>query len=158
MQKPLGLLSLLDEESTFPNATDLTFANKLKQHLNTNSCFRGERGKAFAVRHYAGEVRSCYMFFVPTSLFYHMPTLNLILHGQVAYDTSGFLEKNRDLLHMDSIQLLAKCKSSLPQMFASKMLAQSDSSISVPYRSSAADSQKLSVAMKFKVQLSMLPA
>ncbi|GJM84880.1 hypothetical protein PR202_ga00592 [Eleusine coracana subsp. coracana] len=128
-KKPLGLLSLLDEESTFPNATDLTFANKLKQHLNTNSCFRGERGKAFAVRHYAGEV---------------------------AYDTSGFLEKNRDLLHMDSIQLLAKCKSSLPQMFASKMLAQSDNSISVPYRSSAADSQKLSVAMKFKGQLFQL--
>ncbi|KAG2537345.1 hypothetical protein PVAP13_9NG117300 [Panicum virgatum] len=128
-KKPLGLLSLLDEESTFPNATDLTFANKLKQHLNSNSCFRGERGKAFAVRHYAGEV---------------------------VYDSSGFLEKNRDLLHMDSIQLLAKCKSSLPQTFASKMLAQSDNSISVPYRSSAADSQKLSVAMKFKGQLFQL--
>jgi myosin-5 len=128
-KKPLGLLSLLDEESTFPNATDLTFANKLKQHLDSNSCFRGERGKAFAVRHYAGEV---------------------------AYDTSGFLEKNRDLLHMDSIQLLAKCKSSLPQMFASKMLAQSDNSISVPHRSTAADSQKLSVAMKFKGQLFQL--
>lgn len=56
MQKPLGLLSLLDEESTFPNGTDLTFANKLKQHLNSNSCFRGERGKAFSVCHYAGEV------------------------------------------------------------------------------------------------------
>lgn len=56
LQKPLGLLSLLDEESTFPNGTDMTFANKLKQHLNTNSYFRGERGKAFAVSHYAGEV------------------------------------------------------------------------------------------------------
>ena len=85
-----------------------------------------------------------------------MSTLVLILDNQVAYDSSGFLEKNRDLLHMDSIQLLAKCKSSLPQTFASKMLAQSDNSISVPYRSSAADSQKLSVAMKFKVQLFVL--
>lgn len=56
LQKPLGLLSLLDEESTFPNGTDLTFANKLKQHLNSNSCFRGEREKAFTVSHYAGEV------------------------------------------------------------------------------------------------------
>ncbi|KAM3402337.1 hypothetical protein ACQJBY_006317 [Aegilops geniculata] len=128
-KKPLGLLSLLDEESTFPNATDLTFANKLKQHLNTNSCFRGERGKAFTVRHYAGEV---------------------------AYDTSGFLEKNRDLLHMDSIQFLAKCKLSIPQTFASKMLAQSDNLESVPYRPSVADSQKLSVAMKFKGQLFQL--
>ncbi|KAF6994689.1 hypothetical protein CFC21_011328 [Triticum aestivum] len=128
-KKPLGLLSLLDEESTFPNATDLTFANKLKQHLDTNSCFRGERGKAFTVRHYAGEV---------------------------AYDTSGFLEKNRDLLHMDSIQFLAKCKLSIPQTFASKMLAQSDNLESVPYRPSVADSQKLSVAMKFKGQLFQL--
>jgi myosin heavy subunit len=70
----------------------------------------------------------------------------------VAYDTSGFLEKNRDLLHMDSIQFLAKCKLSIPQMFASKMLAQSDNLESVPYRPSVADSQKLSVAMKFKVK------
>lgn len=56
MQRPLGLLSLLDEESTFPNGSDLTFANKLKQHLSSNSCFRGERDKAFTVSHYAGEV------------------------------------------------------------------------------------------------------
>ena len=56
MQKPLGILSLLDEESNFPKASDLTFANKLKQHLNANSCFKGERGRAFSVRHYAGEV------------------------------------------------------------------------------------------------------
>jgi len=67
VQKPLGLLSLLDEESTFPNGTDLTFANKLKQHLNSNSCFKGEREKAFTVRHYAGEVLiwslSCYILF-----------------------------------------------------------------------------------------------
>ncbi|ONM05618.1 myosin1 [Zea mays] len=83
-------------------------------------------------------------------------SLVLILDNQVAYDTSGFLEKNRDLLHMDSIQLLAKCKTSLPKMFASKMLVQSDNSMSVPYRSSAADSQKLSVAMKFKGQLFQL--
>ena len=56
VQKPLGLLSLLDEESTFPNGTDLTLANKLKQHLLSNSCFRGAREKLFTVVHYAGEV------------------------------------------------------------------------------------------------------
>ncbi|XP_073112691.1 myosin-1 isoform X1 [Elaeis guineensis] len=128
-KKPLGLLTLLDEESTFPNGTDLTFANKLKQHLNSNPCFRGERGKAFTVHHYAGEV---------------------------VYDTLGFLEKNRDLLHMDSIQLLASCKSCLPPTFASKMLSQSDNVACNPYRSSAGDSQKLSVATKFKGQLFQL--
>lgn len=56
MQRPLGLLSLLDEESTFPNGSDLTFAHKLKQHLSSNSSFRGGRDKAFTVSHYAGEV------------------------------------------------------------------------------------------------------
>ncbi|KAL3651205.1 hypothetical protein CASFOL_004207 [Castilleja foliolosa] len=54
-KKPLGLQSLLDEESTFPNGTDLSFANKLKHHLKSKPCFRGERGKAFTVRHYAGD-------------------------------------------------------------------------------------------------------
>ncbi|XP_059445474.1 myosin-1 isoform X2 [Corylus avellana] len=129
-KKPLGLLSLLDEESTFPNGTDLTFANKLKQHLNSNSCFRGERGKAFSVCHYAGEV---------------------------TYDTTGFLEKNRDLLHLDSIQLLSSCSCRLPQIFASSMLAQSEKPVAGPlYKAGGADSQKLSVATKFKGQLFLL--
>ncbi|XP_031741489.1 myosin-1 isoform X2 [Cucumis sativus] len=129
-KKPLGLLSLLDEESTFPNGTDLTFANKLKQHLGPNSSFRGERGKAFTVCHYAGEV---------------------------TYDTTGFLEKNRDLLHLDSIQLLSSCSCHLPQIFASNMLTQSEKSIGgTLHKSGGAESQKLSVARKFKGQLFQL--
>ncbi|XP_015577619.1 myosin-1 [Ricinus communis] len=129
-KKPLGLLSLLDEESTFPNGTDLTFANKLKQHVHSNSCFRGERGKAFTVCHYAGEV---------------------------TYDTTGFLEKNRDLLHLDSIQLLSSCSCHLPQIFASSMLTQSQKPVVGPlYKAGGADSQKLSVATKFKSQLFQL--
>ncbi|XP_022890828.1 myosin-1-like isoform X2 [Olea europaea var. sylvestris] len=129
-KKPLGLLSLLDEESTFPNGTDLTFANKLKQHLNSNTFFRGERGKAFMVSHYA---------------------------GQVVYDTTGFLEKNRDLLHLDSIQLLSSCTCHLPKAFASSLLTQSEKPvIGALYKSGGADSQKLSVATKFKGQLFQL--
>ena len=62
VQKPLGLISLLDEESNFPKATDLTFANKVRQHLSANPCFKGERGRAFCVRHYAGEVSHCSIF------------------------------------------------------------------------------------------------
>ncbi|XWS09926.1 hypothetical protein CRYUN_Cryun39dG0031900 [Craigia yunnanensis] len=97
-KKPLGLLSLLDEESNFPNATDLTLANKLKQHLSANSCFKGDRGRAFGVRHFAGEV---------------------------LYDTNGFLEKNRDPLSSKLVQLLSSCNGQLLQSFASKMLNQS---------------------------------
>ncbi|KAK4423286.1 Myosin-1 [Sesamum alatum] len=129
-KKPLGLQSLLDEESMFPNGTDLSFANKLKQHLKSNPCFRGERGKAFSVRHYAGEV---------------------------TYDTTGFLEKNRDLLHLDSIHLLSSCTCQLPQAFASSMLTQSEKPVvGALYKSGGADSQKLSVTTKFKGQLFQL--
>ncbi|GKV11613.1 hypothetical protein SLEP1_g22855 [Rubroshorea leprosula] len=129
-KKPLGLLSLLDEESTFPNGTDLTFANKLKQHLNSKPCFKGDRGKAFSVSHFAGEV---------------------------TYDTTGFLEKNRDLLHLDSIQLLSSCLCHLPQIFAANMLVQSEKPVVGPlHKAGGADSQKLSVATKFKSQLFQL--
>ncbi|KAJ8618074.1 hypothetical protein MRB53_014260 [Persea americana] len=125
-KKPLGLFSLLDEESTFPKGTDLTFAHKLNQHLNANPRFKGKRGGAFSVHHYAGEV---------------------------LYDTSGFLEKNRDLLHSDSVQLLSSCSCQLPQLFASNMLNQSQKPGSPLWRLGGADSQKQSVGMKFKGQL-----
>ncbi len=56
LQRPLGLISLLDEECMFPRATDLTLANKLKDHLRRNDFFRSDRDKKFRICHYAGEV------------------------------------------------------------------------------------------------------
>lgn len=70
---------------------------------------------------------------------------------QVLYDTSGFLEKNRDLLHSDSVQLLSSCSCQLPQLFASNMLNQSQKPGSPLWHLGGADSQKQSVGMKFKV-------
>lgn len=52
------MISLLDEECTFPRASDITLANKLKEHLKGNLCFRGERERTFRICHYAGEVCS----------------------------------------------------------------------------------------------------
>ena len=53
---------------------------------------------------------------------------------------------------MDSIQLMSSCSCHLPQIFASNMLAQSEKPVVGPlYKSGGADSQKLSVATKFKV-------
>ncbi|KAM7484851.1 hypothetical protein LguiA_000860 [Lonicera macranthoides] len=126
-QDCLNLFEKAYEESTFPNGTDLTFANKLKQHLNHNSSFKGERGEAFTVCHYA---------------------------GNVMYETTGFLEKNRDLLHLNTIQLLASCTCRLPQTFASTMLSQTEKPVvGSLYKSGGADSQRLSVVLKFKGQL-----
>ncbi|XP_009589781.1 myosin-2-like isoform X2 [Nicotiana tomentosiformis] len=109
-KKSIGLISLLDEESNFHKATDLTFANKLKQHLKANPCYIGDR-EEFGIHHYAGEV---------------------------IYDTSGFLEKNRDTVHSDIIQLLSSSSEHLPKSFASSFANQS------------ADFQKQTVATKFK--------
>lgn len=127
-KRPLGLISLLDEECTFPKGTDYTLANKLKQHLALNICFKGERSRGFRVRHYAGEV---------------------------TYDTLGFLEKNRDLLHSDLLQLLSSCEAYLPQLFAAN-IEQGLQKLISPLRRSGAESQKQSVATKFKGQLSRL--
>ncbi|XP_010536994.1 PREDICTED: myosin-2-like isoform X2 [Tarenaya hassleriana] len=121
-KKPVGLLSLLDEESKFPKATDLTFANKLKQHLKANRCFKGERGRAFRVNHYAGEV---------------------------LYDTNGFLEKNRDPLHADLIQLLSSCACHC-QLVKSLVMKNSNKS---QKPSMLSDSTNQSVGTKFKGQL-----
>ncbi|XP_074370056.1 myosin-2-like [Apium graveolens] len=123
-KKPIGLISLLDEESNFPKGSDLTFANKLKQHLSDNPCFKEERGGAFSIRHYAGEV---------------------------LYNTAGFLEKNRDPLHPDTIQLLSSCSSQLPQIFASSMQNQARKPFS--HGLGASEFHKRSVGTKFKGQL-----
>ncbi|KAJ0974888.1 hypothetical protein J5N97_016853 [Dioscorea zingiberensis] len=125
-KKPLGLLPLLDEESKFPTATDLTLADKLKQHLNTNPCFKGEMEGTFTICHYA---------------------------EQVSYDTTGFLEKNRDPLHLDSIQLLLPCSCQLSKLFASHILKKSQNPMGNLLQVKDFDQQNQSVGTKFKVQL-----
>ncbi|KAK6132636.1 hypothetical protein DH2020_033625 [Rehmannia glutinosa] len=125
-KKPDGLISLLDEVSNFPKATGLTFTTKLKQHLNANRCFKEERCGTFSIRHCAGEV---------------------------IYDTGEFLEKNRDLLPSDTIQLLLSCTCQLPQYFASTLLKQSQNPESKLMQSGMLACQKQTVAKKFKGQL-----
>uniref|UniRef100_A0A4W3IC10 Myosin-IIIb-like n=1 Tax=Callorhinchus milii TaxID=7868 RepID=A0A4W3IC10_CALMI len=73
LAKPLGIFSLLDEQSTFPQASDKTFVDKLNTSFKGNSCYKIDRRRspAFTVMHYA---------------------------GKVLYNASGFLEKNRDTI------------------------------------------------------------
>ncbi|NWX19007.1 MYO3B protein, partial [Aegotheles bennettii] len=73
LAKPLGLLSLLDEQSAFPQATDKTFVDKLNSSFKGNLHFQSGRGRVlgFSIIHYAGKVQ---------------------------YTAGGFLEKNRDTL------------------------------------------------------------
>ncbi|KAJ7518383.1 hypothetical protein O6H91_21G066400 [Diphasiastrum complanatum] len=118
-RRPLGLISLLDEECTFPRATEETLSMKLNKHLNGNSCFKLERGTIFSIHHYAGEV---------------------------VYETAGIMEKNRDLLHADLLHLLGSCECSLVNSLAER--------VRDGFRkSNGMESQKQSVATKFKGQL-----
>ncbi|XP_053505469.1 unconventional myosin-VIIa [Ictalurus furcatus] len=84
--KPMNIISLIDEESRFPKGTDATMLHKLNsQHkLNTNYVPpKHSHETQFGIQHFA---------------------------GVVYYETKGFLEKNRDSLHSDIIQLVHSSK------------------------------------------------
>lgn len=80
-KKPVGLLQLLDEESNFPKSSDATFIAKCHQNHEKNSSYIAHKTNKtlFGVRHYAGDVM---------------------------YLVDGFLEKNRDTLKSDLVDLL----------------------------------------------------
>ncbi|XP_053198542.1 myosin-IIIa isoform X3 [Scomber japonicus] len=87
LQKPMGMLSLLDEESRFPQATDQTLVEKFEVNLKTKSFWRPKRvDLGFGIHHYA---------------------------GKVIYNAAGFLAKNRDMLPADIILLLRSSENEL---------------------------------------------
>jgi myosin heavy subunit len=65
----MGILSILEEESMFPKATDKTFEEKLNNnHLGKSPNFLkpkppkpGQQAAHFAIGHYAGNVSFAYM-------------------------------------------------------------------------------------------------
>ncbi|KAG7015245.1 Myosin-2 [Cucurbita argyrosperma subsp. argyrosperma] len=100
--------------------------NLIEKHFKSHPRFKGERGRAFGVRHYAGEV---------------------------VYDTNGFLEKNRDLLHSDSIQLFSSCASKLLKIFASKMVNHSYKPAGSMSSTKGVESPEPGVGTKYKALL-----
>ncbi|KAG8559678.1 hypothetical protein GDO81_017412 [Engystomops pustulosus] len=96
LQKPMGLLSLLDEESRFPQATDQTLVDKFEDNLRCKYFWRPKRVElCFGIQHYA---------------------------GKVLYDACGFLEKNRDTLPADIVVLLRTSENKLLQQLFSSPL------------------------------------
>ncbi|XP_077481498.1 myosin heavy chain, skeletal muscle, adult-like [Stigmatopora argus] len=88
IEKPMGILSILEEECMFPKASDSTFKNKLyDQHLGKSNNFQKPKpvkGKAeahFSLVHYA---------------------------GTVDYSITGWLDKNKDPLNETVVQLFQK--------------------------------------------------
>ncbi|XP_030796722.1 myosin-IIIa [Rhinopithecus roxellana] len=87
LQKPMGLLSLLDEECRFPKATDQTLVEKFEGNLKSQYFWRPKRLElSFGIHHYA---------------------------GKVLYNASGFLAKNRDTLPTDIVLLLRSSDNSV---------------------------------------------
>ncbi|XP_014481805.1 PREDICTED: unconventional myosin-XV isoform X1 [Dinoponera quadriceps] len=87
-KKPVGILHLLDDESNFPKATDLSFLEKCHYNHALSELYSRPRMNSaeFAIRHYA---------------------------GQVWYNVEGFLDKNRDTLRPDVVELLISSKISM---------------------------------------------
>ncbi|XP_050297745.1 unconventional myosin-XV isoform X2 [Anthonomus grandis grandis] len=101
-KKPVGIFHLLDDESNFPRASDASFLEKCHYNhaLNENYCRPRVGGKEFGIRHYA---------------------------GQVWYSVDGFLDKNRDILRPEVIELLTSSKEPLVNAIAKPLSNQSQS-------------------------------
>uniref|UniRef100_A0A8C5DEW8 non-specific serine/threonine protein kinase n=1 Tax=Gouania willdenowi TaxID=441366 RepID=A0A8C5DEW8_GOUWI len=96
LQKPMGLLSLLDEESRFPQATDQTLVDKFEDNLRCKYFWIPKRMElCFGIQHYA---------------------------GKVMYNVNGFLEKNRDTLPADIVVVLRTSENKLLQQLFSSPL------------------------------------
>ncbi|KAM3556024.1 hypothetical protein MY1884_005282 [Beauveria asiatica] len=82
LSNPIGIFSCLDEDSVMPKATDKTFTEKLNSLWEKKTPkYRPSRlGAGFILTHYAAEVE---------------------------YDTTGWLEKNKDPLNDNVTRLLA---------------------------------------------------
>uniref|UniRef100_A0AAQ6IG54 Uncharacterized protein n=1 Tax=Anabas testudineus TaxID=64144 RepID=A0AAQ6IG54_ANATE len=80
--KPMNMLALIDEESNFPQASDTTLLQKLNKVHEKGNIYISPKNNyetQFGIKHFAGEVY---------------------------YDSRGFLEKNRDTLSSDLVQLV----------------------------------------------------
>ncbi|KAI5932823.1 Myosin-IIIa [Manis javanica] len=96
LQKPMGLLSLLNEESRFPKATDQTLVEKFEGNLKSQYFWRPKRLElSFGIHHYA---------------------------GKVLYNANGFLAKNRDTLPTDIVLLLRSSENSVIRQLVSHPL------------------------------------
>ena len=94
IEKPGGILAMLEEECIVPKATDVTYLNKLhKAHAGNNKSYKKptpketkQGGGDFVLHHYA---------------------------GSVGYSVAGWLEKNKDPINEHTASLFAKASEPL---------------------------------------------
>uniref|UniRef100_A0AAQ4RQP8 Myosin VC n=1 Tax=Gasterosteus aculeatus aculeatus TaxID=481459 RepID=A0AAQ4RQP8_GASAC len=85
IEAKMGILDLLDEECLFPQGTDQSWLQKLFNYLDANPLFEKPRlsNEAFVIQHFADKVE---------------------------YQCTGFLEKNRDALYEELVDILRDSK------------------------------------------------
>lgn len=85
IESRVSLFSLLDDETKFPRATDATWLTKMITNLTTHPGFSTPKlsNDTFSISHYAGDV---------------------------IYSITGFLDKNRDAISDDIINLIKSSK------------------------------------------------
>ncbi|KAM3608516.1 uncharacterized protein V6R79_000398 [Siganus canaliculatus] len=81
IEAKMGILDLLDEECLFPQGTDQSWLQKLFNYLEANPLFEKPRlsNEAFVIQHFADKVE---------------------------YQCRGFLEKNRDALYEELVDIM----------------------------------------------------
>ncbi|XP_077451845.1 unconventional myosin-Vc isoform X3 [Stigmatopora argus] len=85
IEAKMGILDLLDEECLFPKGTDQSWLQKLHNFLHSNPLFERPKlsNETFVIQHFADKVE---------------------------YQCKGFLEKNRDALYEELIEVLKVSK------------------------------------------------
>jgi myosin heavy subunit len=124
--KPMGLLSLLDEECSLGKATDLTYASKIESVFGKGRPSENQ----FFIKHRT------------------VPSVFTVIHfaGPVDYSVNGFLEKNRDNLSLTLQEVMTASNNPIiSQLFAS-------SEVSSPAKQGKA-AQKLTLGGQFRTQL-----
>ncbi|XP_073496340.1 myosin-IIIb-like [Phyllobates terribilis] len=138
LARPWGILSILDEQTAFPQASDESFVEKLSTGCRTNPHFERTRGKdpGFSVHHYAGKVR---------------------------YMAVGFLEKNRDTIPMNIQNLFINSATSLLSLLFSASISRTGTLMPVHREKfqalisqDKASTRKMSVGAQFRRSLTIL--
>uniref|UniRef100_A0A671USC3 Myosin VIIB n=1 Tax=Sparus aurata TaxID=8175 RepID=A0A671USC3_SPAAU len=106
--KPMNMLALIDEESNFPKGTDTTMLQKMNTVHGKGGIYippKNNYETEFGIQHFAGVVN---------------------------YDSKGFLEKNRDTLSADLIQLVESSSNKLLKLAFQKELFKIILEIKIP--------------------------
>ncbi len=120
---------ILDEECRFPKGTDFTFLEKLHTNLATNVSYTAPKlsKNTFIVKHYAGDV---------------------------SYTVESFLDKNRDTVQDDLLDMLLATQNKF--VYALAYEEKKESTEASTAKTGGKDNKKKTLASKFKEQLNTL--